>query len=545
MYIIKNAFKSITRNKARNILIGIIALVIAISACVSLSIRQAAETAKEDTLDDLSITAQISYDRSKATEAMKDSAGGDKTKFDFSALQGEKLSLDDYMTYTKAQSDGDSYYYSLSASLNASGDLETYGSDSSDSSDSSSDSSTNQDKGMMGGGDQPGGDMGKGMSFTAQGDFSITGYSSYDAMMSMFGEDGTYTVSDGEMFDETSADAECIISDELAAYNDLQVGDTITLSNPNYEDETYTLTIKGIYTNSNSDSGSSKFSRQDPANNIYMNYNALKAIMDASSDAGNTYTDDNDEEQSAALTSEVNFTYVSKSVDNYNKFADKVSDLGLSDDYVVSSQDLSNYESSLTPLETLSSIAGKFFLVVLAVGGIILVVLNIFNLRERKYEIGVLTAIGMKKSKVAVQFICELFVITFLAMVIGAGVGAAVSVPVTNSLLESQVSKTESSEAAVNNNFGFDKQQAQGSSSSQSSSSSSNKPSGNVPSMNGGGHGFQKAAVNYIDSVSSATNFMVILELIGVGIFLTIIASAAAMITIMRYEPLKILSSRS
>ena len=338
MYIIKNAFKSITRNKARNILIGIIALVIAISACVSLSIRQAAETAKEDTLKDLNITVEISYDRSKATQEMKDNADGDKTKFDFSKFQSEKLSLDDYMTYTKAQSDGDSYYYSLSASLNASGDLEPYGNDSSDNSDN--DSSSDQNNEMMGGG--PKGDMGKGMEFQAQGDFSISGYSSYDAMMSMFGEDGTYTISDGKMFDEKSTNAECIISDELAAYNDLQVGDTITLSNPNYEDETYTLTIKGIYTNSDSNSGSSPFERQDPANNIYMNYNALKTIIDASSKAGNTYTDDNDEQQSAALTSEVKFTYLFKSVENYNKFVKKVSKLGLSDDYVVLSQDLSN-----------------------------------------------------------------------------------------------------------------------------------------------------------------------------------------------------------
>ena len=535
MYIIKNAFKSITRNKARNILIGIIALVIAISACVSLSIRQAAETAKEDTLKDLNITAEISYDRSKATQEMKDNADGDKTKFDFSKFQSEKLSLDDYMTYTKAQSDGDSYYYSLSASLNASGDLEPYGNDSSDNSDN--DSSSDQNNEMMGGG--PKGDMGKGMEFQAQGDFSISGYSSYDAMMSMFGEDGTYTISDGKMFDEKSTNAECIISDELAAYNDLQVGDTITLSNPNYEDETYTLTIKGIYTNSDSNSGSSPFERQDPANNIYMNYNALKTIIDASSKAGNTYTDDNDEQQSAALTSEVKFTYLFKSVENYNKFVKKVSKLGLSDDYVVLSQDLSNYENSLTPLKTLSSIAGKFFLVVLAVGGIILVVLNIFNLRERKYEIGVLTAIGMKKSKVAIQFIYELFVITFLAMIIGSAVGALVSVPITNSLLENQVSKTESSKENINNNFGFNNDApALGSNSSSSSNNKMSKPSED-------GRPNIKQAVNYIDSVSSATNFKVILELIGVGIFLTIIASAAAMITIMRYEPLKILSSRS
>lgn len=46
MYILKNALKCIGRAKGRNILIGIIALVIAISACIGLSIRQAAENAK-------------------------------------------------------------------------------------------------------------------------------------------------------------------------------------------------------------------------------------------------------------------------------------------------------------------------------------------------------------------------------------------------------------------------------------------------------------------------------------------------------------------
>ena len=47
MYIIKNALRCIGRARGRNILIGIIALVIAISACIGLSIRQASESAKE------------------------------------------------------------------------------------------------------------------------------------------------------------------------------------------------------------------------------------------------------------------------------------------------------------------------------------------------------------------------------------------------------------------------------------------------------------------------------------------------------------------
>ena len=68
MYIIKNAFKCIGRSKGRNVLIGIIALVIAVSACIGLSIRQAAENAKETALDGMSVTATISYDRGAMME---------------------------------------------------------------------------------------------------------------------------------------------------------------------------------------------------------------------------------------------------------------------------------------------------------------------------------------------------------------------------------------------------------------------------------------------------------------------------------------------
>lgn len=270
MYIIQNALKSITRNKLRNILIGIIVLVIAVSACVALSIRQAAETTKTDTLNSMSVTAQISFDRTSAMKEKADtgedatppeaSDGGDSSgngfdrgKFDFDALSSE-LSLEDYMTYTEALQDGDSYYYSGSVSLNAVGDLLPYGTEeSTDDSSSDDESSDSPDSPMQNGKDFMGGGMnGGGMNMSSQGDFSVTGYSSYYAMLAMFGNDGSYSISDGEMFDEESSDMSCIISDELALYNDLSVGDTVVLSNPSYEDETYTLTISGIYTNSDS-----------------------------------------------------------------------------------------------------------------------------------------------------------------------------------------------------------------------------------------------------------------------------------------------------
>ena len=66
MYIIKNAFRCISRSKGRNILIGIIALVIAISACLGLSIRQASESAKASSL---TLEEQMIYAQADSVEA--------------------------------------------------------------------------------------------------------------------------------------------------------------------------------------------------------------------------------------------------------------------------------------------------------------------------------------------------------------------------------------------------------------------------------------------------------------------------------------------
>lgn len=51
------------------------------------------------------------------------------------------------------------------------------------------------------------------------------------------------------------------------------------------------------------------------------------------------------------------------------------------------------------------------------------------------HEVGVLTAVGMKKGKVAMQFLSEILIVTILAVVIGAGIGAISSVPVTKNRL--------------------------------------------------------------------------------------------------------------
>ena len=183
--------------------------------------------------------------------------------------------------------------------------------------------------------------------------------------------------------------------------------------------------------------------------------------------------------------------------------------------------------------------AGWFLLVILIIGGVILVVLNIFNVRERKYEVGVLTAMGMKKWKVATQFVCEILVITMIAVVIGSSIGAVSSVPVTNVLLEGQVENQNNKQNQINQNFGRPGNMGSGFSGSM--------PPDLPSDISGSKNPFENmfvGAADYITEVNSAMNITVVLQMIGVGLLLTLIASAASVLFIMRYDPLKILANR-
>ncbi len=538
MYIVKNALRCISRSKGRNILIGIIVLVIAISACIGLSIRQAAQSAKEDTLSGMSVTATISVDRQSMMGGMPGGVGGSFDKDAFAEMMGgtSALTLDEYQKYAAASSVKD-FYYTVTASLNGSDNIEAISTDTS----SSSDSNDNFGGGFGGG---FGGRPSMGMS---SGDFSITGYSSDSAMTSFI--DGTIKVTDGAVFTEGTASYDCIISEELATYNNLAVGSVITLTNPQNEEETYALTVVGIYSDSSSNEGFSMMRGSDPANNIYMSYTALNAIIAASKELSTASTDENTGmETETALVGTLSGTYVFATADDYYKFEEEARTLGLSDRYSVSSGDLTAFENSLVPLNTLGEMALWFLIIILIIGAIILVVLNIFNIRERKYEIGVLMAIGMKKCKVAMQFLTEVFVVTLAAVIIGIGVGAVSAVPVTNALLANQIESSQGQADKITDSFGRGEMPDMGNMGGFGGGNFGGGMGGIEPPSGGGfdmiENIFGENAANYVSEVNSAMNLTVVLQMLGIAILLTLVAGAVSMLFVMRYEPLKILSNR-
>ncbi len=546
MYIIKNAWRCIGRSKGRNVLIGIIVLVIAVSACIGLSIRQAAQSAKEDTLSGMSVTATISVDRQSMMGNMKP-VEGSEGKFDkesFSEMMGNtsSLTIEEYQTYAEA-STVENFYYTVETSLDGSDSIEPVSDESS--TDSSSADYSNKESQSIGwnkGGMMGGGSM-------SNGDFTIIGYSSDNAMTAFV--EGTATREDGAVFDEGTESYDCMISSELATYNDLVVGDTFSLINPNNDEETYELTIVGIYTDtSTNENFISMIGRgfSDPANQIYMSSNAVDKIVAESESVSTTITDeDTGRETETKLTGTLSCTYVFADTDDYYIFEEEVRTLGLSDDYTVSSSDITSFENSLVPLETLGTMAGWFLLVILIIGAIILIVLNIFNVRERKYEIGVLTAMGMKKGKVAMQFLTEIFAVTMAAVIIGVGIGAVSAVPVTNALLENQISSTESQSAEIDKNFGRDNDGNFGGRGGIPNYDISSTDKMDKPDDNGNGfigNMFGESAANYVSEIDSAMNFTVVLQMLGIAVLLTLVSGAVSMLFVMRYEPLKILANR-
>ncbi|MGI6270694.1 MAG: ABC transporter permease [Candidatus Howiella sp.] len=555
MYILKNAWRSICRGKGRAILIALIVFVVAFAACIGLSIRQAAESAKTQGLESLTITAQITMDRSALMNNASEDGGGfdrDAFKENFSGMQ--QLSAEELQTYAAAESVS-GFYYTATVSMDGNDAIEAVESTvSAPGGESSGGDSSAGASGSMGGfpgmdgeeNGKGGGRFSGGMG--TQGDFTLIGYSSYDAMTDFV--NGTSTISDGTIFEEDSADWTCVISDELATYNSLAVGDAITLINPNNTEESYTLTISGIYTNSQSTASSGGammgFSAaSDPANQILMSSAAVEALVAQSEAAATVTTDETTgQETTTALAKQISGTYLFGDIDAYEQFEDQAHALGLSNDYTVTSSDLTSYEQSLLPLENLSKMALWFLLVVLAIGAVILIVINIFNVRERKYEVGVLAAIGMKKGKIALQFLYESLIITVAAIVMAGAAGVVVSVPVTNLLLENQIESQSTSQTRVENAFGKSMEDMGGmpGGSRPNGGSQDGAATPEVPAD--GFSGMFDTSNQYVSEVTSAANLTVVVQLFLIGILLALLASAVSIIFVLRYEPMRILANR-
>lgn len=205
----------------------------------------------------------------------------------------------------------------------------------------------------------------------------------------------------------------------------------------------------------------------------------------------------------------VDAIYYLKRPDMLTAFEAELRSKGLPDGYAVKA-DESEFESVAGPVESLKKLSLTFLFIVLTLGSVIMVLMSVIAIRERKYEIGVLRAMGMKKKKVAIGLWTEIIAITCVCFMLGMGVGTALSQPVSDAIMAGQ-----SRPAAAG------------------SSSLADRLKGTDASMSG-----QPDIINV--SVSAVTA----LEIFGISILLASIAGVVSVSRITRYEPIKILMGR-
>lgn len=512
MYIIKYAWLNLKSSFWKNLLTGIIVTAIALAACVSLSIREAADKTREAELQNLSVTANIRVDRNYAMQQMS-SGGMDREAANeiLSDLRG--LTLEEYLVYAEAEAVTD-FYYTETVYLNGNDDLVPIGDQEEDTQETTTNMTGPGGMGGPGGMSGPGGMMGPESSMQKLGEFTVIGYSSEAAMEDF--QDGIKKIQSGKVFEEGTKKYHCLISENLALYNSLSVGDEIVLTRPDDEEVTLTLTVVGTYsTQTDADYNTTQ---EDPDNEILIS----TALMDKIIPQLNENVDV-EEEADKIMETVVSGSYCFASANQYYDFEKQAAKLGLEEKYTIVSNDIATYEASLQPLENLKNYAMILLAIVLGVGAVVLVFLNAINVHNRKREIGTLTALGMSRFKVALQYITEILVVMVLFVSIGTVLGAYLSVPVTNELLSSQVELQEAQQAATNQNFGRMEQQQ----------TSGVKPMG----------GDVEGEVEYISEISYATDYIVILQLIGIMVGLALISSLTSILFLVYMKPVKILTS--
>lgn len=519
MYIFQNALKNLVRNLGRNIMIGAIIFAIILTTVVTLIINNTASAVIDDYKGRFGSEVYIQPNMEKVRdEAMKNSKDGRVM------MRMPQIASEMYLQFTNSEYLKESI---LSGSMGANNsDLSAIDQDDNNGPDGNSGFSSSSG-GMM-----------TAMNF-GSGNFKLLGDSWQDF------NDGLRSLESGSF---PQNDNECVISTELRDANNVNIDDILTftanvaIDTPADMDtsglnEGDTVEVDGTtYNVSISAMGTVRLDREvnyelkvvgvyDDITDEYANENMPKsASLNKRNEVITTLPTLLAKRNSEETGIQIHATYYLKEPNFITDFEAQVRTMGLPDVFDVDT-DAASYDQVVKPVLGLKNISITFMIVVIAMGAIILLLLCSISIRERKYEIGVLRAMGMKKLKVALGLWMEILVITCICLVIGLGVGVTVAQPVSDIILKSQVAAAQDS-------------------SQQAPSGMMTRPGG--PAMGLGGFNIGGASIaKPLSEMKIMLGLNTILELILISILLASFAGLVSISKITKYEPIRILMERN
>ncbi|MFC6208117.1 ABC transporter permease [Levilactobacillus tongjiangensis] len=481
MNFFKRAWLNVWAKKGRSVLLILVSSAILMFVLAGLLIRSAAVKATSQAKADVGATVTLSANRQAAFKKMQSRTTSSKSSRPKMTLTPVKLS--DAVKVAQL-SNISSYSVTSSTSVNASS-YETVS------------TSTGMGSSNSGG---PGGMK----SATSTGDTQIDGVTATSLTTGFSNKQSKITKGRGI----TAADKNTnnvVVEKDLASQNNLTVGDTLTVKEATGDKDKVKLKVVGIYKASSTSSSNASPMSTDPANTMYTSYtlaNTFKGSKYAGTADSVTFNVSNPAKVSSVKTA-------GKKLINTSK-------------YSLSTDDAS-YQTVKASMDNVEGFANKIVWLVAIAGTIILALIVILTIRERRFEIGVLLSLGEARWKIIAQFFTEMLMVIVVAVAI-AGVGGKFVGNQLGSQLVSQSATT-----------------------TQTTSSGTGQPGGGEPSGNGGSGGpgstgqMAKQATDMKIAVTvSAVNLA---ELGGFGLAITFLSIMIASGGILRLEPKKVLIS--
>ncbi|WP_139892250.1 ABC transporter permease [Bacillus sp. D386] len=498
MNFIKRAFLSVKARKGKSILQLVVFTVICVLVLSGLSIQTAANKSAELAKQSLGSEVTLSADREKLMEQQRQERENQENREPV-RLTEEPVAVEDANELLSlSQIKGYNYY---STTFGVAGNFDPIETESTS---TTNETNKNGQGPGFGGGGSPS---------MADADISLQGVAFTDTT-SEFMDGDAEMVEGTHLSDDHLNKNVAIIEETLAEENELVVGDQLEVTSSTDEDTTVEVEIIGIYKTSSisTDSGMMNFTAMNPYNKVYVPYTLVNELK------GEDYKD--------TIESAVYYMNDPADTDSFIEDAEATGTID-TDIFKLDAND-QLYQQMVEPINNVASFSKNVVYLVTIAGAIILGLIVMLGIRERKYEMGVLLAIGEKKSKLIGQFIVEILIIAVFALGIASVTGNVAADKIGDQLLSQQV---ETDTQSTMDPFGGKGMQMEG---------------GMGPGMGGGNAPgapnqaqVETAQVDDLDVKVTASDLGM---LTGIGLLIAILATLIPSLSILRLQPKAILS---
>lgn len=340
----------------------------------------------------------------------------------------------------------------------------------------------------------------------SRGDVTLIGTNNFSSASEIINGGGEL-ISGNEITEDDLGKNIVMLEEQFATENDLAVGGTMKLKNPETREE-FAVSIVGIYkSNASLDDNSFRNTSMMPFNKIYAPYTLVNIIK------GTDYVGTVD-----------SMKFFLDDPVNVDKFIEDGKNTTINFDTFMLDGGTRQYEQMMTPIENVASFSKVTLIIVTIFGAAILALIIMLSIKERINEIGILMSLGEKRIKIIGQFLVEIVVVLLIALSLSSLMGGSISKIAADKLLANEL-KTESQS---NTQQGFAGQ--------------------GLPGMmrpGNGGNNFGKTKVEKIEELNVKISPLEFMKMSLLSLLVVIVATIIPSLMIMRFNPKEILSKHS